>query len=121
MNIKKEIYRKLRHKRVRKKISGTSQQPRLCVNRSLSNFYAQVIDDSEGKTLFGLSTLTKSINEKINKNGGNLNAATVLGEEFAKRAQKKGIKKICFDRGGYLFHGRVKAFAEAARKAGLEF
>lgn len=116
----KELKRAARHKRIRKKVSGTSEQVRLCVHRSLTNFYAQLVDDTKGKVLFGMSTRAKSISGKI-KNGGNIKAASMLGEAFSAEAQKKKIKKICFDRGGYLYHGRVKAFAEGARKGGMEF
>ncbi|MBN1869922.1 MAG: 50S ribosomal protein L18 [Candidatus Omnitrophica bacterium] len=116
----KERKRIGRHSRIRKKIAGTSDQPRLCVHRSLLNFYAQVIDDSAGKVLLGMSTRSKSVSGKI-KNGGNIAAASVFGEAFAAEAQKKGIKRVCFDRGGYLYHGRVKAFADGARKGGMEF
>jgi large subunit ribosomal protein L18 len=113
----KRIYR---HKRIRKRIAGTSEQPRVCVHRSLKNFSVQVIDDSTGKILFGVSTCAKNLKAKI-KDGGNVDGAAQLGEIFASEAKKKGIKRVCFDRGGYLFHGRVKAFAEAARKGGMEF
>ncbi len=116
----REFKRYQRHLRIRKKVSGTPDQPRVCVHRSLKNFHVQVIDDSVGKVLFGLSTLDKSLAKKLSSRG-NVNAASVLGEAFAAGAQKKGIKKVCFDRGGYLYHGRVKAFAEAARKGGMEF
>lgn len=116
----REIKRVGRHRRIRKKVVGTSDQPRLCVHRSLKNFYAQLVNDSAGNVLFGISTREKSVSKKI-KNGGNVNAATILGEDFAAIAQEKGIKKICFDRGGYRYHGRVKAFAEAVRKSGMEF
>jgi len=116
----RELKRVGRHQRIRKKIAGTGDQPRLCVHRSLNNFYAQIIDDSTGKVLFGMSTREKGISKKI-KYGGNISAASMLGDSFAVEVQKKGIKKICFDRGGYLYHGRVKAFAEAARKGGMEF
>ena len=122
MNKKKdrEFKRYHRHLRIRKKVSGTAEQPRVCVHRSLKNFYAQVIDDNIGKVLFGLSTLDKGLSGKFSS-GGNVSSASVLGEAFAIGAQKNGIKKVCFDRGGYLYHGRVKAFAEAARKGGMEF
>lgn len=116
----KEVKRIGRHKRIRKKIAGTSDQPRLCIHRSLTNFYAQIVDDSTGKVLFGMSTRNKVMSGKI-KYGGNVAAASALGELFAAEVQKKGIKKVCFDRGGYLYHGRVKAFAEGARKSGMEF
>lgn len=120
-NIKeRELRRVRRHIRIRKKVIGSPEQPRLCVHRSLKNFFVQVIDDRCGKVLFGMSTREKNFSTKI-KNGGNIQAATALGEVFAAELQKNGIKKVCFDRGGYLYHGRVKAFAEAARNAGMEF
>lgn len=117
----KETQRRARHERIRAKISGTKQRPRLSVHRSLKNLTAQVIDDVEGKTLIGLSTLSTAVAEKVKKNGGNVEGAKVFGQIFAQEALKKGIKKVAFDRGGYLYHGRVKAFAEAAREAGMEF
>jgi large subunit ribosomal protein L18 len=116
----KEVKRVARHSRLRKRISGTPQRLRLCVHRSLNNFYAQLIDDTTGKTLFGMSTKSKGLLSKI-KAGGNVQAAGILGEAFAAEAKNKGVKLVCFDRSGYLYHGRVKAFAEAARKGGLEF
>lgn len=119
--LKKELGRIYRHRRTRKRLVGTSQQPRVCVHRSIKNFYVQAIDDSSGKVLLGISTLTKPVRSKLKDNGGNVGAAAYLGEVFAAEAKKKGITKISFDRGGYLYHGCVKAFAEAARKGGLEF
>lgn len=116
----KEQQRIFRHERLRKVISGTSDRPRLCIHKSVNNLQAQIIDDSSGKILLGKSTLAKDLKTKI-KTGGNVSAAEILGQAFADEAVKKGIKKVCFDRGGYLYHGRIKAFAEAARKAGLEF
>lgn len=116
----KESKRFFRHKRIRTKVRGFALQPRLCLHRSLNNLFAQVVDDSSGKILFGMSTLTKQLRDKV-KDGGNVKAASFLGEAFALEAQKRGIKKVCFDRGGYMYHGRVQAFAEAARKAGMEF
>ncbi len=101
-------------------MSGSSDRPRMCVHRSLKNISVSIIDDSTGKVLMGLSTLAKDIKGKI-KNGGNVKAAEALGDAFARLAVGKGITKVAFDRGGYLYHGRVKAFADAARKAGLEF
>lgn len=118
--LKNELKRQARHRRIRKKISGTSERPRLHVHRSANNLYAQVIDDSQEKVLFGMSTLTKELRSKI-KFGGNISAAEVLGESIGLEAKKKGITTIRFDRGGYLYHGRVKAFAQAVRKAGMEF
>ena len=117
----REFKRILRHKRIRRKMIGTKESPRLCVHRSLKNLSAQVIDDTSGKVIIGLSTLSKNVRDQIKKTGGKIKAATVLGGVFAQEAQKKGIKKVCFDRGGFLYHGRVKAFAEAARAAGMEF
>ena len=114
-------YKRLhRHQRIRKGLAGTTERPRLCVHRSHLNFYAQIIDDSKGKIILGKSTLAKDLKGKV-KTGGNVEAAAQLGEAIASEAVKKGIKKVCFDRGGFLYHGRVKSFAEAARKAGLEF
>lgn len=109
-----------RHERIRKTLVGTTQRPRLCVHRSLNHFYAQIIDDTSGKVITGLSTLDKDLRTKM-KNGGNLTGAKLLGEAFARKAKEKGVTKVSFDRGGYLYHGRIKAFAEAARKGGLEF
>jgi large subunit ribosomal protein L18 len=119
LNIK-EHKRIFRHERIRKTMSGTSERPRLCLHRSLNNLQAQIIDDVSGKVIIGKSTLAKDVRAKA-KTGGNIGAASVLGEALAVEALKKGIKKVAFDRGGYLYHGRIKAFAEAARKGGLEF
>jgi large subunit ribosomal protein L18 len=116
----KEIKRKARHSRIRKTMSGSSARPRLCVHRSLKNMSVSLVDDGTGKVLMGMSTLAKELKAKV-KNGGNIKAAAVLGEVFASFALTKGVKVVAFDRGGYIYHGRVKAFAEAARKAGLEF
>ena len=116
----KEIKRLYRHIRIRKGLAGTAERLRLCVHRSLKNMYAQIIDDTSHKVLLGMSTMNKELRDKI-KYGGNVAAATQLGEALAAQARSKRVKKVCFDRGGYLYHGRVKAFAEAARKAGLEF
>ena len=116
----KERKRSFRHERIRKDMAGTARRPRLCVHRSLNNLQAQIIDDAAGRIIMGKSTLAKDVRARI-KTGGNVGAAAVLGEALAAEAVKKGITRVCFDRGGYLYHGRVKAFAEAARKAGLEF
>ena len=107
-----------RHNRIRKDLKGTSDRPRLNVFRSNANITAQIIDDEKGVTLVSASTLEKEL--KI-ANGGNVEAAKVIGAEIAKRAKKAKIKEVVFDRGGYLYHGRVKALAEAARENGLEF
>lgn len=107
-----------RHKRIRKSLSGNSDRPRLNVFRANANITAQIIDDTKGITLVSASTLEKELNIK---NGGNVEAAKIIGAEIAKRAKKAKIDKVVFDRGGYLYHGRVKALAEAARENGLEF
>ena len=106
-----------RHKRVRAKISGTPEMPRLNVFRSEANIYAQVIDDVNGVTLASASSLDKAIEGY----GGNVVAATAVGKLVAERAKAKGIENVVFDRGGYLYHGRVKALAEGAREGGLNF
>ncbi len=110
--------RKARHKRVREKVIGTTQIPRLNVFRSNSNIFAQIIDDEKGITLVSASSIDKEL--KL-ENGGNVEAATKVGELLAKRAKEAKIEKVVFDRGGYLYHGRVKALAEAARENGLDF
>ena len=109
-----------RHMRVRRKLSGTSERPRLAVFRSLNNIYVQVIDDSTGSTLCSASTLTPELKTKLGEKTGNVGASKALGQFIAQRAQAKGIKKVCFDRAGYRYHGRVKALADAAREAGGE-
>ena len=106
-----------RHKRVRGKIEGTNERPRLNVFRSTSNIYAQLIDDVKGVTLASASTVDKD----FDGNGGNKEAARKVGTILAKRAAEKGIKEVVFDRGGYIFHGRVKELAEGAREGGLKF
>ena len=110
-----------RQGRVRKKIKGTSDQPRLCVFRSLKHIYAQLIDDSTGSTLVSVSSLSKDISEKTEGRGCNKNASAVVGKAIADLAAIKGIKKVVFDRNGFLYHGRVKALSDAAREAGLQF
>ncbi len=110
--------RKARHARIRSKINGTSELPRLCVFRSLKNISVQIIDDTKGVTLVSSSSLDKGL--KI-KNGGNIEASKLVGADIAKKAKKAKITKVVFDRGGYLYHGRVKALADAARENGLEF
>lgn len=110
--------RKTRHIRVRNKVSGTENVPRLNVFRSNNNIYAQIIDDEKAKTLVSASSIDKEL--KLD-NGGNMEAAIKVGELLAQRAKKEKITKVKFDRGGYLYHGRVKQLAEAARQNGLEF
>ena len=111
------IARKKRHVRVRGKISGTAECPRLNVYRSLSNIYAQLIDDVAGVTLAQASTVEKDFAQY----GGNVEAAKAIGKKLAERATEKGIKECVFDRGGYVYHGRVQALADGAREGGLEF
>jgi len=108
-----------RHHRVRQKISGTKEQPRLCVFRSLNHIYAQVMDDSQGRTLVAASTLDAEIKDIKEKN--KTARAELVGTLLAKRAVEKKISQVAFDRGGFRYHGRVKALAEAARKGGLKF
>ncbi len=112
--------RKKRHLRVRKRVVGTPDQPRLNVYRSLKHIYAQVIRDDTGETLVQASSIDPEIRSQI-KHGGNIPAAVMVGELIAKRALEKGVSKVVFDRGGYLYHGRVAALANAAREAGLDF
>ena len=111
---KRNAIRQRSHDRIRRKLSGTSERPRLNVYRSLNHIYAQVIDDQTGQTLVSASTIKM-------KTGGNVAAAKEIGKSVAEKAVEKGIKKVVFDRGGYLYHGRIKALADAAREAGLEF
>ncbi len=113
---KRNAIRQRIHARIRAKLAGTGERPRLNVYRSLNHIYAQVIDDQKGETLVSASTLALKL-----KTGGNIASAKEIGKAVAEAAVKQGIKKVVFDRGGYLYHGRVKALADAAREAGLEF
>jgi large subunit ribosomal protein L18 len=117
---RKELARKRRHARVRRQVSGTPERPRLCVFRSLNHIYAQVIDDTQGHTLVAASTLDPAVREQLNDKD-KIAQAAVVGQVVAERALEAGIDQIVFDRGGYMYHGRVKSLADAARKAGLEF
>ncbi len=116
--IDKNARRVKRHWRARRYLKGTAEIPRFNVFRSLSNIYAQIIDDVTGSTLVAASTLDKALKANY---GGNIEAAKAVGKAIAEKAVAKGIKNVVFDRGGYIYHGRVKALAEAAREAGLEF
>ena len=118
--IDKNADRLKRHERVRSKISGTPERPRLCVFRSLSHIYAQIIDDVAGNTLVSCSTLDKAVVESV-KELTKKEAAKVVGTEIAKRALEKGITEVVFDRGGYIYTGRVECVADGAREAGLKF
>ncbi|MBR6329815.1 MAG: 50S ribosomal protein L18 [Lachnospiraceae bacterium] len=112
--------REKKHKKVRNRISGTAEKPRLCVFRSNNHMYAQVVDDVAGNTLVAASTVEKDVKAELEKTN-NVEAAAYLGTVIGKRAVEKGIKTVVFDRGGFIYHGKVKALAEAAREAGLDF
>ncbi|HAV20664.1 MAG: 50S ribosomal protein L18 [Bacillota bacterium] len=116
----RKVARARRHRRIRKRISGTQDRPRLAVARSLKHIYAQIIDDQSGTTLAFASSLDPEIRSQV-KNGGNVEAARLVGKLIGEKAQAKGIKQVVFDRGGNLYHGRVAALAEGARESGLEF
>ncbi|HEX4810493.1 MAG TPA: 50S ribosomal protein L18 [Bryobacteraceae bacterium] len=105
------------HKRIRRRVAGSEERPRLAIFRSVNHIYAQVIDDQKGHTLASAGSTEKDLRGK----GGNVEGAKVIGQKVAERAKEKGVTKVVFDRGGYLYHGRVKALADAARAAGLEF
>jgi len=110
--------RKRRHARIRKKMFGTPQMPRLVIFRSMKNIEGQIVDDVKGVTLIGMSSLSKEVDKKDKKK---MEVSKLVGQQLAKKAKKKGIERIVFDRNGYLYHGRVKAFAEGAREGGLKF
>jgi large subunit ribosomal protein L18 len=112
----KSAVRRAVHKRIRRKISGTAERPRLAIFRSLNHIYAQVIDDAEGRTMASASTVEKELRGGT---GGNIEAAARIGKAIAERALAAGVTNVVFDRGGYVYHGRIKALAEAARAAGL--
>ncbi|MBO4548401.1 MAG: 50S ribosomal protein L18 [Abditibacteriota bacterium] len=120
MKNSKEMLRKRRHFRLRKKLSGTQEKPRLNVFRSLNNIYAQVIDDTKGSTLVAASTLDAAVKSAL-EGKSKKDAAKMVGELVAKKALEAGITTVVFDRGGYKYHGRVAALAEGAREAGLKF
>lgn len=114
--VNRDAVRRRIHTRIRKKVAGTPERPRMAVFRSIKHIYVQIIDDRAGKTLVAASST-----EKGGPNGGNVDGAKTIGKLVAERAKQKGIKAVVFDRGGFLYHGRVKALADAAREAGLEF
>jgi large subunit ribosomal protein L18 len=118
--LSREAHRRRIHVRMRKRIAGTSERPRLCVHRSTKHIRAQVIDDNTARTIVSASSLDKDV-RKVIKGGGNIAASRVVGKAIAERAQAKGVNKVVFDRGGYQYHGRIQALAEAAREAGLKF
>lgn len=116
----KELSRIARHKSLREKIRGTAERPRLVIHRSLKNIQLQLIDDTKSRTVFSMSTSGKEIKKKI-PSGGNLKAAEIFGNLFAQEAKAKGVKSVVFDRGGYLYRGRIKVLADSLRKGGLDF
>jgi large subunit ribosomal protein L18 len=118
--LSRELHRERMHRRIRNKIAGTPERPRLCVHRSIRHIRAQVVDDNAGRTLVSASSLDEAVRAQI-KGGGNIAAAKLVGKIVAERALALGMELVVFDRGGYLYHGRVKALADAAREAGLKF
>ncbi len=118
--LSREAHRRRIHLRMRKRVAGTSERPRLCVHRTARHIRAQVIDDLTGRTIVAASSLDKEVRDVI-KGGGNVAASKVVGKVIAERAKAKGIEKVVFDRGGYQYHGRVQALADSAREAGLQF
>ena len=117
----KRLARLKRKKRVRKKIKGTPERPRLTVFKTAKHIYAQIVDDDSGKTLLSASTVSQDLRDKAKGISGNMKGAQLVGETIGKKGKQKGIKAVVFDRNGFLFHGRVKALADAARENGLEF
>jgi large subunit ribosomal protein L18 len=118
--LSRNAHRQQVHRRVRQRVMGTPQRPRLCVHRSLGHIYAQVIDDQTGRTLVSASSLDKGTRATL-KGGGNVASAKIVGKSVAERSLAVGIQQVVFDRGGYMYHGRVEALANAAREAGLKF
>ena len=113
--------RQRRHMRIRKKVSGTAERPRLTVYRSLNHIYVQLVDDLAGRTILTISSSHKDVSSVLTGAKGKLAASKAVGKRVAQMAKEKGIERVCFDRGGYLYHGRVKAVAEGAREGGLNF
>ncbi len=120
-SISKAKSREKRKKRIRHKVLGTPERPRLSVFRSTKNIYAQIIDDTAFNTLVQVSTISRDVRDQVKGTGGNKAGASMIGKLIAQKAQEKGIKKVVFDRNGFLYHGRIKSLAEAAREGGLEF
>jgi len=118
--LSREAHRRRVHARVRTRLIGTAERPRLCVYRSLGHIYTQIIDDRGGRTIVSASSLDKETKKNL-KGGGNITSAKAVGKTIAERAKAAGVVKVVFDRGGYKYHGRVKALADAARQAGLQF
>jgi large subunit ribosomal protein L18 len=113
--------RNRRHLRIRKKVTGTAERPRLSVFRSLNHIYAQLVDDLAGRTILTVSSRDKEVAPKLGSAKGKIVASKVVGQHLAAKAKEKGIERVCFDRSGYLYHGRVKAVADGAREGGLNF
>lgn len=120
LKVSRNAHRQQVHHRVRQRVLGTSRRPRLCVYRSLGHIYAQVIDDQSGRTLVSASSIDKATRAAV-KGGGNVAAAKIVGKTIAERSLAAGVQQVVFDRGGYMYHGRVEALANAAREAGLKF
>jgi len=118
---RKKLTRQRRHRHILKRVRGTAEKPRLLVFRSSKHIYAQVIDDTQDRTLFSVSTLTKDLAADLEKATSKVEKAAIVGKKVAEIAKEKGISKVVFDRGGYLYHGRVKALADGAREGGLQF
>ena len=118
--LSRDLHRKRIHQRMRQTLAGSEERPRLCVYRSLKHIRVQVIDDSKGRTIAAASSLDADVKGQM-KSGGNIAAAKIVGKVIAERAKAAGIEKVVFDRGGYQYHGRIQALAEAAREAGLKF
>jgi large subunit ribosomal protein L18 len=118
--LSKDEHRRRVHRRVRQQLSGTAERPRLCVYRSIGHIYTQIIDDRSGRTIASASSVDKETKKNL-KGGGNIASAKAIGKAIAERAKAAGVSKVVFDRGGYKYHGRVKALADAAREAGLQF
>ena len=118
--LSRDAHRRQVHRRVRQRVVGTPERPRLCVHRSIGHIYAQVVDDQNGRTLVSASSIDKGTRTGL-KGGGNVAAAKIVGKTVAERALAAGVKQVVFDRGGYMYHGRVEALANAAREAGLKF
>jgi large subunit ribosomal protein L18 len=119
--LKKRARRRRAHLRVRSRVQGSTERPRLCVYKSLRYIYAQIVDDLEGRTLVHASSLEKDVRGGLGKSAANRDAAKVVGQKVAERALEKGIKNVVFDRSGYVYHGKVKALADGAREKGLQF
>ena len=120
-NVRKRLTLETRHRRIRRRATGDSERPRLCVSRSLRNIEAQIVDDVAGRSILGVSSLSKEVREQLAPVQGKCEKSKIVGRLLGEKAIRSGIKRVIFDRGGHRYHGRVKALAEGAREAGLEF